>query len=84
MMARRRASLPLLGELDAAVLEHLEAPMQLAAWDDIGIVERFLCLLREVDGDGSKHYLRRQGAKATEHLLRAGFYQHSSTSAACR
>lgn len=49
--------------------------MQLTSWYDIGIVERFLCLLRDVDGDGSNDYLRRRGAKAAEHRLRAGLYQ---------
>jgi len=65
--ARRRSSASTVGSALArlqrkglaARLALLEAPMQLTAWCDSGIVERFLCLRRDVDGGGSNDYLRR-------------------------
>ena len=53
----------------------LNQPVIPSSWYDVQAYGRLLELLRDVEGEGRKEYLRERGARSAELLLQAGLYQ---------
>jgi hypothetical protein len=60
--------------LEPSDLEVLDGPVHRIGWYDIRIVTRLLKLLLDVEGGGSKEYLRQHGAAAADRLFEAELY----------
>jgi hypothetical protein len=53
----------------------LDRPVFASGWYNIGILTRFIELLRDVEGDGSNEYLLRHGAQLVSGMIRSRLYQ---------